>query len=86
MGKRPKPKWRKVTNGEFASCWFCRSNTHSSLSFSNFCEIWACRKCARSEGKLKRLRKYPKEESSKKDKENPLIKSGENSPGGASDE
>ena len=34
-------------------------------------EVMTCANCARSEGKLKRLRKYPKEESYEKNNENP---------------
>ena len=39
MAKRPKPKWRKITSGDFASCWFCGYDTYSSLSFSNGDEV-----------------------------------------------
>lgn len=58
MARRKRPTYRIiVTNNELPSCWYCEKKCRGALTFPNGDEIWACQKCAKEHGRIKRFKK-----------------------------
>jgi len=76
--------YKKITEGDFAKCWYCSRETYFALTNKKTGEeVWACFDCALKVGKVKRLKKKighnTKEQEKHNSKPNFLIKKIENS-------
>ena len=40
------PNYKKITSGDYASCWYCQKPTYYCLFERDGSEIWCCVNCA----------------------------------------